>query len=76
MTSSTTKEQAVEVLRVLTAEHGQAPYFMNAEIVYTDGFFGVDIKVDGVKWRARDQEQVCYVPAQIDRVPVCVMVHG
>lgn len=74
MTNTTTKEQALKVLQILTAEHGHAPYFINADIVYNDGFHGVDIKVDGAKWRA--QTPKVYVPPQIDRVPICIMVHG
>lgn len=74
MTNTTTKEQAVRVLQILTAEHGHAPYFMTADIVYTDGFFGVDLKVDGSKWRTRERPHP--VPPQIERVPICVMVYG
>lgn len=74
MTNTTTKEQAIKVLQILTAEHGHAPYFLNADIVYNDGFHGVDIKVDGEKWRAQNPR--VYVPPQIDRVPICIMVHG
>lgn len=74
MTSVTTQEQAIRVLQILTAEHGQAPYFLDAEVVYSDGFFGVDLKVDGEKWRTRPMRDP--VPPQIDRVPVYVVVNG
>lgn len=74
MTSTTTKEQAMKVLQILTAEHGTQPYFLNAEIVFNDGFHGVDIKVDGEKWRGRKRKE--HVPPAIDRVPICVVVYG
>lgn len=74
MTSTTTKEQAVKVLQILTAEHGHCPYFLNADIVYNDGFHGVDMKVDGEKWRTREVRG--NVPPAIDRVPICVVVYG
>lgn len=74
MTSTTTKEQAIEVLQILTAKHGHAPYFLNAEVSYADGFYGVDMKVDGNLWRTR--EGATAVPPQIDRVPICVVLYG
>ncbi len=74
MTSTTTKEQAIKVLQILTAEHGHAPYFKGAEVIIADGFHGVDMKVDGEKWRTRSNKQP--IPPQIDRVPICVIVHG
>ena len=74
MTDTTTKDQALKVLKILTAEHGQAPYFLDADVVYSDGFFGVDIKVDGPKWRTREYKYP--VPPQIERVPICVLVYG
>jgi len=75
MTSITTKEQAVFVLKMLTAEHGGQPYFINADVVYNDGFHGVDLKVDGEKWRNRTKKETL-VPPQINRVPICVLVYG
>lgn len=74
MTNTTTKEQAIQVLQILTAEHGQAPYFLNAEVIYNDGFHCVDLKVEGEKWRNRSPKPI--VPPQIDRVPICVLVYG
>ncbi len=74
MTSTTTKEQALKVLQILTAEHGNAPYFKGAEVTYADGFHGVDLKVDGEGWRGRDPKSL--VPPAIERVPICVMVYG
>lgn len=62
------------MLQLLTAEHGTQPYFMNADIWYNDGFHGVDMKVDGEKWRSRTRKT--HVPPQINRVPICVVVHG
>jgi hypothetical protein len=62
------------VLQLLTAEHGHASYFINADISFADGFFGVDMKVEGPKWREREQK--AHVPPQIDRVPICVVVYG
>jgi hypothetical protein len=74
MTTNTTKEDAQKVLQLLTAEHGSQPYFQKADIVYNDGFFGVDIYVDGDKWRSRVEKKL--VPPQINRVPICVLVFG
>lgn len=74
MTSLTTKEQATEVLKALTAKHSIHPYFMKADIVFNDGFFGVDIWVDGGKWRDRESKE--QIPPQINRVPICVIVYG
>lgn len=74
MTSTTTKEQALKVLQILTAEHGHAPYFKGADVIYADGFFGVDLQVEGPKWRERNPKEP--VPPQIDRVPICVVVYG
>lgn len=74
MTNTTTEEQAVEVLKQLTAEHGHNPYFRTAEVIYTDGFYGVDMKVSGAEWRARVSQPA--IPPQINRVPICVVVFG
>lgn len=74
MTTSTTREQAVEVLKTLTSDHGLEPYFIKADIISNDGFFCVDMKVDGEKWRTREKK--IYVPPQINRVPICVMIYG
>lgn len=74
MISTTTKEQALEVLQLLTAEHGTAPYFKSAEVSYSDGFHGVDLKVDGEQWRGRDRKN--HIPPSIGRVPICIVVYG
>jgi hypothetical protein len=74
MTTVTTKEQALNVLKNLTAMHGTEPYFMKADVVYSDGFFGVDMTVEGEKWRGRENR--IHVPPQINRVPICVIVYG
>jgi len=74
MTSVTTKEQAIEVLKSLTAIHGTQPYFMKADVIYNDGFFCVDMQVDGNKWRTREEK--IHIPPQINRVPICVLVYG
>jgi hypothetical protein len=74
MTEVTTRDEALEVLQLLTAEHANQPYFQNAEIVYNDGFFGVDMKVEGQAWRIRNPK--IPIPPQINRVPICVMVYG
>lgn len=74
MTSNTTKEQAIRVLQILTAEHGQAPYFITADVIYNDGFHCVDLKVDGEGWRAREPKHI--MPPQIDRVPICILMLG
>lgn len=74
MTRTTTEEQALAVLQQLTKEHGTAPYFLAADVVLSDGFFGVDMRVDGEKWRARVPQGS--IPPQINRVPVCVLVYG
>lgn len=74
MTSATTRAEALDVLHLLTAEHGTEPYFQKADIVYNDGFFCVDLFVEGDKWRARDNKSS--VPPRINRVPVCVVVYG
>ncbi len=76
MTNTTTKEQAIEVLQDLTARHGQEPYFIGAEVIYNDGFHGVDIKVEGEHWRtAKEQKTLVHIPPQINRVPICIMVY-
>lgn len=74
MTETTTREQAIHVLQMLTAEHGSQPYFLAADVTYSDGFHGVDLKVDGEKWRGRERRD--QVPPRINRVPVCVVVSG
>lgn len=74
MTSTTTREDAVEVLKTLTAEHGHQPYFIKADVIYSDGFYGVDLRVQGDKWRSVTPKIV--MPPQINRVPICVIVHG
>lgn len=63
------------MLKLLTAEHGTQPYFKGAEVIYNDGFHGVDLKVDGEKWRSRSRREML-VPPQINRVPICVLVYG
>ena len=74
MTNTTTKDQAIDVLRFLTAEHALQPYFMDADVIYNDGFFCIDFKVDGEKWRQRENKM--QIPPQINRVPICVLVYG
>lgn len=74
MTSTTTRDDAVEVLKALTAEHGHEPYFIKADVIYNDGFFCVDMTVEGSSWRARENKK--QVPPQINKVPVCVLVYG
>lgn len=75
MTNTTTQEQAVEVLKQITAEHGHAPYFRTAEVIYNDGFYGVDLKVTGKEWREREGVRP-RIPPTINRVPICVVVYG
>jgi hypothetical protein len=74
MTTHTTKEQALEVLRDLTAVHANEDYFKKAEIVHHDIGFGVDILVDGVKWRNRPNPSP--IPPVITRVPICILMVG
>jgi hypothetical protein len=75
MTSTTTYEEALEVLQKLTALHGSEPYFKKAEIVLSDGFHGVDIRVDTEKWQMyRPPGPDC--PRRINRVPVCYILEG
>lgn len=75
MTNTTTHEQAVQVLQQLTAAHGQASYFKTAEVIYNDGFHCVDFKVDGEEWRAAGKNKP-FIPPQINRVPICILVYG
>jgi hypothetical protein len=72
MTSPTTHQQALEVFHVLTAEHSNEPYFKKAEIVLTDGFYGVDIWVDRELW----QRQKRTIQVNVNRVPVCYIMQG
>lgn len=74
MTSTTSREEAVQVLQILTAEHGNEGYFVGAEITFADGFHGVDMTVDGEKWRSRERKGP--IIPRIDRVPICILVHG
>lgn len=74
MTTPTTYDEALEVLKKLTAEHGSRPYFKKAEIVVSDGFHGVDLWVDKVEWKKADLS--FKIQVRIDRVPVCYIVEG
>jgi hypothetical protein len=72
MTIQTTKEQAVEVLRILTAQHAKKKYFLKAEVVSHDIGFGIDLRVDRALW----QGEKVSAPGSIDRVPICVLLVG
>ncbi len=72
MTSPTTYEEALEVLRTLTALHSDASYFKKAEITLSDGFHGVDIWVEGAEWRKVRP----VIQARVNRVPVCYIIYG
>jgi len=74
MTTPTTHEQALEVLHLLTAEHGTAAYFKKAEIVVSDGFHGVDVWVDRETWK--EAKMATKIKPRINRVPICYMVVG
>lgn len=74
MTTPTTYNDALEVLRKLTAEHGNQSYFKKAEIVVSDGFHGVDLWVDGIEWRKADLS--FKVQVRINRVPICYIIEG
>lgn len=72
MTSPTTYEEALEVLHALTAKYCSEPFFKKAEVVLSDGFHGVDVRVDGELWRKNRP----LVQARINRVPVCHIMEG
>lgn len=74
MTSQTTKDDACRVLKQITADHANEDYFKKAEIVTHDVGWGVDLWVDGQKWRARRDRTP--MPPRIDRVPICVVMVG
>lgn len=79
MSTQTTKEQAIEVLHLLTAEHGGRDYFKRADVVSADIGWGVDIWVDREKWEAAKIEAKTHtslISVAIDRVPICVLVVG
>lgn len=71
MIAQATKEQATQILQMLTAEHAQQAYFKKAEVGSNDGF-GVDLYVDKDKWKASG----CSIPTFIDSVPIWVMLVG
>lgn len=72
MTSTTTYEEALEVLQKLTAEHSHEPYFKKAQIVYSDGFHGVDLLVDRVLWKEANAK----ISPRTSRVPVYYIMEG
>lgn len=72
MTEQISKEQAVEVLQMLTAEHANNDYFIKAEVVSHDIGFGVDLRVDKQKWQLYGSRP----PPRINKVPICVLVVG
>lgn len=74
MTTQVTKEQAALVLRQITSAHAGEDYFKKAEIVVHDVGWGVDLWVEGPKWRSRADQTP--IRPRIDRVPVCVIVVG
>lgn len=73
MSAQVTREQAIEVLQLITAEHAGTIYFKKAEVVSSDGGFGVDLIVDREKWGLLMPERPA---ARINRVPVCVLLMG
>lgn len=72
MTVQISKEQAIEVLQMLTAEHAANDYFINAEVVSHDIGFGVDLKVDRPKWELYGSRP----PPRINKVPICILLVG
>lgn len=72
MTSTTTYEEALEVLQKLTAEHGDTSYFKKAEIVYSDGFYGVDLRIDRDLWIKTGAK----ASPRTGRVPVYYIMEG
>lgn len=72
MTSSVTKDQAVQALQLLTAEHSKEGYFKRAEVVAHDIGYGVDLWVDKEKWNAANGR----APGRIEKVPICVVLVG
>lgn len=70
--TTATKEQAVEVLRLLTAVHANEAYYKKASVVSGDLGWCVDLYVDREKWQAANQSG----PGLMDGVPVCVMLVG
>jgi hypothetical protein len=74
MTTQTTKEQALEVLKHITHIHANEDYFKKAEVVWADIGHGVDMWVDGPKWRSRVVESS--LPPVVNRVPICVLMVG
>ena len=79
MTTHVSKEQALEVLQIVTAEHGKADYFRKADVIGCDVGFGVDVWVDREKWdqhKAEYNNGISMLPPQINRVPICVLLVG
>ena len=74
MTTQTTKDQALAVLQEVTQVHANEAYFKKAEVVWADIGYGVDLVVDGPKWRMRVDGTS--IPPMVNRVRICVLMVG
>ncbi len=69
-----TKDHALKILKQLTSQYANETFFKRAEVVAADGGYGVDIWVDGEKWRSHEQRSS--IPPLIERVPIYWLMVG
>ncbi len=68
----TSMDEAKEALNVLTKEHGTMDYFLGASIVQSEGDLVIDLKVKREEYLEQRIEPI----GKVERVRVCVLMHG